>query len=243
MIFRFPKKKIVLDCFTHYEHILKTAPVTEAIKHVPDWWRKLPTHYMNKGFIPSSTVKNCAGIRDYYNRSVAIPLWCDLAIAVKPNGEYSWQFSDNRTKVIVHDKRQIIGFFDTHGHMKIEAPWSFRTNKNVHWVWSCPTYSIEEANSDIKIPPGVIDFYHQTDVNINLFVPLTQIKTYLINAGQVMVHLTPMFDNDIEIKRHLVSEQEFQKTIDLGFATTFFNRRRNYLNQKEKFLDCPYHKE
>jgi hypothetical protein len=103
-------------------------------------------------------------------------------------------------------------------------------------------YSFEEANSDIKIPPGVVDFYYQTDVNVNLFIPLTQTKTYLLNAGQVMAHLTPMFDNEVEIKRHLISEQEFQKTIDLGFLTTFFNRRKNYLDQKNKFINCPYSK-
>jgi len=244
MIFKFPKKKVVLDCFTHYEHILQTAPITNAIKHIPDWWKALPVSFEKEGFIPSGTMKNCSGLVEYYKNSIAIPLWSDLIIKVNNQEGYTWKFADDRTEVVVHDMRQRIDFLGSYGHMKIQAPWQLKTKEKVQWVWSQPSYSFSDENIGIQIPPGVINYYNQGDANINLLFPVTQgDKTYLLKQGQVMAHLTPMFDNKIEIVRHLVSEQEYSKMIPLGFANTFHNRRANYEKQQEKFLDCPYKKE
>ena len=42
MIFKFPKKKIVLECFTHNAAVHKFFPITAARHHLPKWFKKIP---------------------------------------------------------------------------------------------------------------------------------------------------------------------------------------------------------
>ena len=41
MIFKFPKKKIVLECFTHHAAVHKFFPITTAKHHLPKWFKKI----------------------------------------------------------------------------------------------------------------------------------------------------------------------------------------------------------
>ena len=244
MIFLFPKKKIVLDCFTDQEHVIQTAPIAEATKHLPDWWKQLPSTYLITNThiqFPSSTMKYCAGLIDYYKYSVAIPLWSDLLLKVKGTA-FAWQFADSTSEIETHDiSQQATGLFNNHGHIKITNPWKLRTKENINWVWSYPLYGFSEENADIKVAPGSLNFSKQPGANINMFIPLNQEKSYMLKHGQVLAHLTPMTDKKIKIVRHLIDKKEMDR---MKFpVTTFDNQYRNVLKQKEKFADCPYHKE
>jgi hypothetical protein len=125
--------------------------------------------------------------------------------------------------------------------MKIISVWHLKTQEDVNWVWSQPLYSFEEPISDLKIMPGIFNFKFQKSTNINIMIPLNQEKIYTINQGQVLVHLTPMTDKKIKIKRHLISKQEFDSMSQQQI--TFVNSYRNIIKQKQKFADCPYYKE
>lgn len=244
MLFRFRKKEIVLDCFTSDELVLQTAPVTNAIKHIPDWWRKLPVSYVDaNSFFPKTTMKTCTGMVDYYRESVSLPLWSDLIIKVDANKGYQWQFSDEKTKAIVHSDKQYTGFVSDVGHLKIESPWCFRTSKPMKWIWSQPMYSFNEKVMGLIVLPGLIDFCAISDININMLIPLHNQNTYTLSQGQSMAHITPMDDCKVKVVRHLISEQEFKRIVDLQSRITFINKYRNILKQKQKFSDCPYHKE
>jgi hypothetical protein len=242
MIFLFPKKSIVLDCFTFDELALQTAPIAQAAKHLPEWWRKLPNTYLAaNGFSVYPTMKTCVGMTDYYANSVAFPLWSALAIKVEKES-YSWQFSDQITEVLPHDMRnQATGLLPNHGHIKITSIWKLKTKENINWIWSQPTYSFDESLSELKVLPGVFNFGLQRSTNINIVFPTDRERLYNVPHGQVLAHLTPMTDKKIKIKRHLISKQEF----DLMWRQkiTFTNTYRHIIKSKKKFSDCPYHKE
>ena len=243
MIFKFKEKKIVIDCFTYDELVLQTAPVSHAIKHIPDWWKNLPNHYYNnQDFFPTATVRSCSGIVDYYKKSLAIPLWSDLSIKVD-GGSYGWAFSDLKTVANIHDiQKQATGLLPNHGHIKIQSPWFFKAKEDISWVWSQPIYSFEEANVDIKVLPAIVNFKQQQSTDINLLIPLNQQKTYIVNHGQVLCHLTPMTDKNVIIERHLVSKELFMQMAELNTSITFLNKLANVVAKKEKFADCPYKK-
>lgn len=243
MILKFIEKKVVIDCFTYDELVLQTAPVTHAIKHIPEWWKSLPNYYYNnQDFFPTATMRSCSGIIDYYKNSLAIPLWSDLCIKVE-NNAYGWAFSDFKTVANFHDiQKQATGLLPNHGHIKINSPWFFKTKENISWVWSQPIYSFEEVNSDLKVLPAMTNFKQQYATDINLLIPLNQQKIYTLNHGQVLTHLSPMTDKKIDIQRHLISKQEYDKIAELNTSITFLNKLTNVISKKEKFSDCPYKK-
>lgn len=243
MFFLFQKKKIVLDCFTHSEIILQTAPITEAIRYIPDWWKKLPKSYYADTFFPKTTMKGCFGMIDYYTNSVALPLWSDLVINVSADRGYQWQFSDKLSDAAVHDKNQHTDFLNDHGHLKLITPWCLKTKEDIKWVWSQPTYSFNSDIAAIKILPAVVNFKYQNGANINLMLPLEQPKRYFLEQGQVLAHLTPLSENRIEIVRHLIDKKEYEKIIDLHTSITFTNKYKNIIKQKQKFSDCSYYKD
>jgi hypothetical protein len=236
MIFLFPKKKIVLDCFTSKPYVMEHAPINYAIKNIPDWWRNLPASYRD-GHNPVLTMKSCAGMIDYYTKSISIPLWSDLSISVDANKNYTWQFSDEATSAIVHPKNQFVGFLNTYGHIKIDSPWLLKSEKNLNWVWSHPTYNYSNSNNIVSLP-GITNFYHQHTTNINMLINLDQEKNFLLPYGEPLVVLTPMSDRKVKIVRHLVSENEYFNLYKKTSSITFVNKYKSIVDNK--FGSCPY---
>ena len=242
MIFKFPKKKIMLDCFVDSELLLETAPIELATKHIPEWWRQLPKQeYVEDKFFPLPTMKTCVGFVDYYRNSVAIPLWSDLYIKVDGT-QYQWQFSDRNTNVTIHNiQRQAKGFLPNHGHMKIESPWYLRTKENINWVWSQPLYNFNEDNIDLKIAPGIVNYSKQEVTNLNLVFKLNEQKIYALKQGQVLIHITPMTENKIQVVRHLVSKEEIERLKENHGRISFIEKYKTISKQKQKFSNCPFH--
>ena len=238
ILFKFPKKKIVLDCFTSKPYVIEHAPINYAIKNIPDWWKDLPASYRD-GHQPRLTMKSCVGMVDYYVKSIAIPLWCDLSISVDADKVYSWHFSDDITTAQIHPiNTQATNFLNDYGHMKILTPWLFKSEKNVDWVWSHPSYNYSNSNNVVSLP-GISNFYYQHNTNINMMVHLDQEKSFLMPYGEPLALLTPMSDRKVEIVRHLVSEQEYFSIYQRASAITFVDKYKSML--KNKFGSCPYH--
>lgn len=243
-MFIFKKSKIVLDCFTFDESIIKTMPIDFANKHFPEWWKKLPKSYKpNNQFFESATMKTCAGMVDYYKNSICIPLWSELCIKIE-NGRYVWQFADKRTKAIVHEQEQRQGFMPSNqfGHMKIDSPWMFKTKESLNWVWSQPFYSFENPSA-LFVLPGVVNYSEVCITHINLGIPLDKNRTINLDFGQSMVHITPMTDKEIEIRRHLISEKEFNEMYFYESRKTFLNSYQTMKNFKNKYSKCPFSNE
>jgi len=241
MIFKFTQKKIVLDCFTSESYVAECSPINFAIKYIPEWWKNLPTSITNQNnFAPAPTMKNCAGMVDYYKNSIALPLWVDLAIKINENKSYNWRFANPRNEANFHDiSQQASGFLNNFGHLKIVSPWFFKSEKNINWVWSHPTYNYANSN-DIVSLPGIVNYYYQHANNINIMFSLDKEKTLLIPQGQPMALITPMSDRKIKIVNHLVDEREFNK-MNL-IRTNFLKSYKNKIKIKEKFNSCPFHK-
>ena len=241
MLFKFPQKKIVLDCFTSDHYVIEQSPIDFAIKHIPDWWKNLPTSITNQNnFAPAPTMKHCVGMVDYYKNSIALPLWSDLAIRVNQNKSYNWKFSNSNTQAVVHPiNEQATGFLNNYGHLKISSPWYLKSEKNIDWVWSHPTYNYAHSN-DIVSLPGIVNYYHQHATNINIMISLEKEKTILIPHSQPLVIMTPMSDRKIKIVHHLVSQQELNKMKNPNI--TFLQRYKNSIKARERFSSCPFHK-
>jgi hypothetical protein len=239
MLFLFPKKKIVLDCFTSEKYAIEYAPINFAIKHIPEWWKDLPVSRNNELV---ENMRNCVGMVEYYKRSIAMPMWSDLLIQTEGNKNYQWQFSDFKSIAKIHNESQMSNFLSNYGHLKIQSPWRFASEKSLNWVWSHPTYNYP-FSSDIACLPGITDFYYQCSVNVNIMVLTENKKDILIKQGQPIALLTPMSDRKIKIVRHLVDEKEIKRIDSKVASISFSSKYKNIVKRKEQFKDCPYKKD
>ena len=241
MIFKFPKKKIVLNCFTHHEYIARTAPIVPAIKLIPEWWKELPSSFYDNSFFPSPTMKHCVGMVDYYKKSIIIPLWSELALNVEADGTYRWQFSDGETEGETHNTtKQAFGFLNGYAHLKIKSPWLLQTKEDIDWVWSHPTYSYPNSHNIVSLP-AIVKYTTQHATNINMLIYRGVVGVTTIPQGQPMAFLTPMSDRKVEIARHVISKEEWNKKYGMANQISFVNKYKNVVDRVKQFSDCPFH--
>ena len=244
MIFFFKKRKIVLDVFTSNHNLIEAMPIERSVRFFPEWWNNLPKSYTTEdGFTPASTMKYCQGFIDYYVNSVTIPLWSDLAINITNNKNYYWQFSDRHSEAGIHSNKQYTGFLQdsNFGHLKLHSPWLLSCKEDVKWVWTQPIWGFHKPEQ-IIVPPAVVNFKHQSTCNINLLINLDLDKNIMLKFGQPLVHLTPMTEKKLVIKRHLISESEFQSMTYQQDTVSFTHKYKTLVNSRKRFSDCPYSK-
>jgi len=245
VIFFFKKSKIVIDCFSPSETIVKTSPVDLAIKYVPDWWKELPNTFEAPGtFWPTATMRSCTGFTDLYTKSIALPLWTDLAIAVTEDKQLFWQFSDQSTPAVSHPPEQYGFNWPTNEfqHFKIDTPWIFRTKEDIHWLWSCPTYNVNQLN-DYTLLPGLTNFSRIGTPNINMMINVKEQKKFILPVNHVLAHLTPLTEKKIVVERHVVSPEEYEKkNKDIHSRISFVGAYTKTKQLAQKHSKCPFHK-
>lgn len=235
MIHFFKPSELHVDAYTNRREVIENAPITNGIEAIPEWWKALPKEVV-EGFIPKPTMKTCAGVIDYYKKSLVVPLWSELAISITTPDTYEWQFADAETQAEVHGIHQYVGFplAQTHRHLKILAPWRIECKSDVDWMFSEPPYN-RESFTDCVILPGILNFKYQNAVNPQLMMNTTVSKVIRLPFGTPML-LTPFTDKKVVVHRHLVSNEEYtsrkQRTHQLFFISKY--------KKQQKTLKCPY---
>jgi hypothetical protein len=62
-----------------------------------------------------------------------------------------------------------------------------------------------------------------------------------IPQGQPMAFLTPMSDRKVEIARHVISKEEWNKKYGMANQISFVNKYKNVVDRVKQFSDCPFH--
>lgn len=224
-------KKLVLNCYTHDKNVYQTGKPNYSSKFLPNWWKNLDQFvYHDNNFFPSPTMKNCLGIIQYYSRGIIIPLWCDLAVEIGERGtiDFRWQYADKKSEGDQHPMHQMGHYLDEreYSHLKLYSPWLFEMSEDISWTWTEPTWNTLKQY-DYKILPAVTEYKSINATHINmLFSKGENRKRLLIEHGTPMVHLIPITERRIEIKHHLISEQEWK--IKLKSATEKFYKTHSY---------------
>ena len=237
MMFWLKKKKVVIDAFTDND-IVATQPITESVKNIPDWYKKLkPTievsgegHTLN---IP--TFKRCDGFLDLLRNSFTIQMWADLSFHVDSEGRYNWKYPSNQFNFGVdqHPDFLMDSAYAPLVHAKILSPWFLKETKGINFYQTQAFYSFNEFGGNVLIPPGIVNYKYQQSTHINMF--LARNKTYMFNAGQPMMYLVPMTEDKVEIKTHVVSTAEYKRITDMSAGNKFLG---SYKHLKSKGL-CP----
>lgn len=239
-MFMFKPSKLVIDCFTANSSAMEYFPIDHAINFIPDWWKNAPKEYMVRELFPTSTMKRCPAIIETFKHGIMLPLWSDLAVAMRGSDNWEVKFASPLTRMEPHDSKQWDFYADPKDftHIKLMSPWAISTKSDVKWTFTKPMWNFD-ADDDIFIAPGVLDFKTQHSTNINLLLPLKAARSYILEAGQPMAHLVPMSDKEIVIRRHLISESEYLARFVNKFSHSFV---KGYLraNNMKKQSKCPF---
>ena len=243
--FNFPKKKLVLHCYTARAEVFNYAPIQKASAFLPDWWRNLPLSIPHEnGMFPVSTMKGCVGLTQLYKHGVIIPMWSDLSLRIGQTGstDYAYQYSDKRSEIQTHGVSQNGGRYldEEYQHLKIISPWVFKCDEDVSFLNIAPTWNLETVG-DINVLPGAVDYKYQAGTNVNIFIKRKNtVEQYLIPFNQPLVHIIPTTDKKLEIKTHLVSQEELAQIGRISAGTKFLKK---YLTNRSvlKERGCPFH--
>jgi hypothetical protein len=248
MMFFKDNSSITIDCFTSSSVAYEYFPVTPSIEIKPTWWETLPTNFEvnESGTLrqKSATIKKCPGIFNLLKKGFMILNPAELSMEIKNIGgefKFSYEFvgQNSRGHIDLHDHRQYLGVFNNkYLQAKITLPWLIQEKNGVEFLLSEPTWLMKDP-LEYLIPPGILDFKYQNNINVNLFFELKESRID-ISPGFPLTQLIPISDKKIKIKNHLISDEEYQKKFELsqpfGWISSY-KKRKELINKKSK---CPF---
>lgn len=257
MLFFFKPKKIVIDFFTPIHTVYEFFSIKPAIKSTPEWWKKLPKTVSTAEKHITSTVKMCPGFTDFYKQGFMLPAWSDIAIQVVKES----RFKEDTNFLAKSSSRQIDALFNGNStsshspyqwgnnfpeftHIKFLTPWAMKQKSDVPWLWIEPTWDNIEFNSELRVLPGVVQPNITTNVNIQCFIRKSD-SLIEIEAGQPMLHMIPITEQEVIVKNHLIDLIEWNK-IRASYAPIFkftggHNWIKNFKKQEQEEKKCPFH--
>ena len=238
-MFFIKRKELVVDafCSESFAHAYKETPIEYAYKFYPKWWKDLEYSKFNfDKMIRIQTMKNCTGLIDHYKHGLIIPLWCDLAIKINENGEYyyQYQFSDNVSKIKHHDYKQRIDFYKNYINLKIESPWKLKTKEKINFVAIEPFWNNDNIK-DIVFTSGTLNFNDQNATHMQLLIEQKN-QNIMIPFKQPMMHLIPMSEKKIVLKKHLISDKEYLDRFLNYTDSTFLGKYQ----KRRVYKKCPF---
>jgi hypothetical protein len=232
------RKKVTVDCFTSDGYAYKYAPIIRGPKAFPNWWTKLPVadpYDINYSSVKDMNMRKCYGFLELYKRSIILPSWTDFRFKVTPNNGYTW-IKVSGPDPAEHSKIQFDGGFNDYYHSKLVSPWSFKEKTDVHFLFTAATWNLE--NYDFLIPPGVMEFGVNHNTNINLLIPKKKNEYFFyIPVAKPLVHMIPISDKKIEIRNHLISQDEMDRMFP---PTTTMRGINPLLDIMYKEKKCPF---
>jgi hypothetical protein len=215
MIFLFPKKKVVLDCFTSAPEVFEFVPIVEATKCLPTWWKELPKNkvcFKSLDNLEATNMKHCVGFTDLYKNSFVIRMWSDLLLGIGKIGttDYRWGYADKKSSLTFHPAVQRGSYLNEkeYQHFKLDSPWILKTNRYVNFFWAGATWNMEQPEKIIWLP-AVNNYYHQASTSINFMCKReNETKEVLIPFAEPLIYITPLTEHEVVLKNHLVSNLE-----------------------------------
>lgn len=253
-MFLFKKKEIVLDCFTTDPFSYEFTKLQPAVKYLPEWWENLDTSVKHMENEIVSTMKNCHGFISLYKNSFILPYWgnLELDISSKTEKTYSWNttysipYVEKSETIGYHLPTQFDGFVDSnYFHIKITSPWILKSKRNIDYITFDPIWNRSNI-TDYTILPGVTDYKYQHGTHINIMVEYRDKPRKInISVGEPILHITPLTEEKVVLKYHLIDEKEYNKFSSLrvwkGTPGKVYSDSKNFINNYIKInkSKCP----
>lgn len=215
--------EIVVDVFVNNERIAH-YPILPVARYLPQWFKDISSTKMvceNGSSIERPTFKRCDGMQNMLHKSFALPMWADLSINIDEHGVCSWVYPNS-----VYDfglsNNNVQLFDDAFNPMvsvKIHSPYLLKAKDDIKFFCSQAVYSHNNIVGNLIIPPATVDYKYQTGTHINTI--LKKGEQYNFFAGQAMMYITPMTEQKVKFKTHVISTSEYKRIEDSSMPHKF----------------------
>jgi hypothetical protein len=254
------KKPLEVRFFTATDGLVELLAPKPLSQVVPEWWRNTPA-YLDEPpggtsndprmrFRPkkmNKTAKHCWSIQKTLEMGITFPLWCDMFVTVDHTGKtYPLGPQAHRQGLgEQHPKRQYPGLLTNEWtNFKFNAEWMAYTEEPANFYMTDPFY--HKLNREWQTMPGVIEFHHQHNLNVNTILRVPQgtdekpaAMEYEFKAGTIMNYFVPMVGEDrkVIVKCEQVDEKEWEK-LHYGYKLFFSSAAEH---RKNNWGGCPFH--
>lgn len=248
-MFWFKRKKIIVDCFTNRSSVFEYSKLTPAKQNYPDWWKDLPKSgfFSNDEMVPNRNMKACAGFVQMYQTGYMISLWSDLRVKVGKMGTDSveWQWSDQKSSAFIHAPKQSGDLYDStlYQHLKLFSPWLLSAKQETNFLFHMPTWNMNNVFGNVIVLPGVVEYKYQNSTNVQILIKReTEEKIINLPFGMPIVQLTPLTENEVVFKHHLIGDEEFNninssKEESITFGAKYYVKKKLLKSKESK---CPF---
>lgn len=235
MFFFCKPKTVVLDAFVTDKNLAELLPPAPAIKHRPKWWGKIapeqPIKTSSGLVFDESTIRRCRGFKDYYSeQTLIVPLWTSFVMEFDQH-TYKYVFPNEHNELAYHtESSRGSEYLKGYHHLKLMSPWKFREKSGIDFLFSQPFYNFTDPTKLI-IPPGTVNYKYQNSTHLNFFVKHPEngeTDRVAYDAGQPIIHLSPMTERKLDLRIHIVTKPEFdQLGVPKFFFTSAYKRAKN----------------
>lgn len=238
MFFR-KNKKIVLNFYTASPQAFNYAKPEKINSFIPNWFKKISSYNPN-----SNTVNHCPALLSYYKKGLVIPLWSDLKFKMD-HKEWKYEFADKKSVIASHSREQWEDCKELKdfNHFKLISPWVADCEEEIEFLWGPPNFLFHDLN--VHIVSGVVEYQFNTATHVQFFAKIPEKgNNFEVNLplGLPLVHIVPLTDRTVEIKTHLVSEEEYKRKYERSLSP-FFEKRYFKAKKILKNNKCPYQHE
>jgi hypothetical protein len=240
--------------FSTLEWVEKDYPIVKANKHLPAWIKCMPGHgpydpddKFQETYVKAttSTIKNCFGMRNLFDRGFIIPMWTDTWIEKDPKSEQIWfhqpmMFPDEgkkpvKTETVMFANYMMVDWLpqaakDTNRAMvKFDNVWY--AESSTHNLLQVPLFY--HYNEDFSCTMGVIPItdYGLSQINLNLILKKDKVH---VKAGTPLVMLIPV-PKEIHVP-FKVGKMFKKKSLEDFDKYMFEKNRQTHPNQYLKWL-------
>jgi hypothetical protein len=253
-MFWFKRKTITVDAFTNQAGVYEYFPMNKSTKHLPDWWLTLPklTNLESESGIPYelTTMKRCPGFIDLYKKSFTLSSYTELKIKTTEN-DWSCISSSGLAQSVgvqlklieTHHRDQFGSAFDKFHHMKFIQPWLIYEKTGVNFLLAPTYWNHIEFWEKCFFATGLINFKYQHAAHVNFFMKRIN-DLITIKSGTPLVHLIPLSEYNVDLKTHLISDEDYDKKMKVSTYSTSYNNsythKKNIIDERERERKCPF---
>ena len=231
------------------EEVVSPQP---AKKYIPKWWKNVPPFMPNiegekkQNERVRETIKICPSIQDWFSQGYVIPMWCDLHIEVKENGEVICIPSDEKFSGGLMPNDAYVSWLPEQQKkhavviIKPDCPWRIKTPAG----YSCYQFPMwYHFNPDFEVPPGPVwsDEYH----TINPQIILKHYGEIKIKRGTPLCVFVPYKrEPDDTFHYEVIKRNEECKMLEMKSGIMSISKfLGGYKEMQKEKGNCPMHKE